>query len=53
MVGPTGDGVVEPYDLTHALDGLGRRIIHALHATAEDRRLRKGRDLPGGRASMP
>jgi hypothetical protein len=38
MVGHDSDGVVEPYDLTHALDRLGGRIIHALHATAEHRR---------------
>ena len=36
MVGDDGDGVVEPHDLTHALDRLGRRVIHALQATAED-----------------
>jgi hypothetical protein len=45
MVGHDRDGVVEPYDLTHALDGLGSRITHALHTTAEDGRLCKGRDL--------
>ena len=52
MVGHDGDGVVEPHDLTHALDGLGRRIIHALHATAEDGRLRKGRDLHARRPNV-
>ena len=45
MIGYDRDGVVEPHDLTHALDGLGRRIIQVLHTTAEDWRLRKGRDL--------
>ena len=45
MIGHDRDGVVEPHDLTHALDGLGLRIIDALHATAEDRRLRERRDL--------
>src|SRR5256885_5562105 len=30
MIGDDGDGVVELDDLTHALDGLGRRVIHAL-----------------------
>ena len=45
VVGHDGDGIVELHDLAHALDGLGRRIVHALHPTAEDRRLRKGRDL--------
>ena len=54
MVGHDGDGIVEPHDLTHALDGLGLRIVHALHATAEDRRLRERRDLDARRpASMP
>ena len=52
MIGHDGDGVVEPHDLTHALDGLGRRIVHALHATAEDRRLRKGRDLHAWRPNV-
>jgi hypothetical protein len=36
MVGDDGDGVIEPYDLTHAIDSLGRAIIHILHPTAED-----------------
>ena len=45
MVGHDGNRVVEPHDLPHTLDGLGRRITHALHTTAEDGRLRKGRDL--------
>ena len=45
MVGHDGDGVVEAYDLTHALDGLGRRIIHALRTAAEHGRLCKGSDL--------
>jgi hypothetical protein len=31
------NGVLEPHDLTHALDGLGCRIIHVLHAAAENR----------------
>jgi hypothetical protein len=49
MVGHDGDGVVEPYNLTHAFDCFGRRISYALHTTTEDGRLRKGRDLhPGG-----
>ena len=45
VIGHDGDGVVEPHDLAHALDGLGRRIVHALHAAAEHRRLRQRRDL--------
>src|ERR1700681_829399 len=45
MVGYDRDGVVEPYDLTHALDSLGLRIIDALHATAENGRLREGPNL--------
>ncbi len=52
MVGYDGDGIVEPYELTHALDGLGRRVIHALHPTAEHGRLRKGRDLNPGRPNV-
>ncbi len=52
MVGHDRDGVVEPYDLAHALDGLGLRIIHALHAPAEDRRLCEGRDLHARRSSV-
>ena len=45
MVGHHRDGVVEPNDLTHALDGLGRGIVDALHATAENGGLRKRREL--------
>ena len=52
MVGHDRDGVVEPHDLAHALDGLGRRIVHALHATAEDGRLRERRDLHARRPSV-
>ena len=36
MIGHDGDGVIEPYDLAHALDGLGRRVIDALQPTTED-----------------
>ncbi len=43
MVGQDGDGVVEPDDLMHALDGLGLRIVHALDTAAEDGRLGQGR----------
>jgi hypothetical protein len=46
------DGVVEAHDLTHALDGLGLRIIHTLHPTAEDGRLRKSRDLHARRPGV-
>jgi hypothetical protein len=45
MVGNDRDGVVEPHDLAHAVDGFGRRIINALDPAAKDGRLRKGRDL--------
>ena len=41
VIGHDGDSIVEPHDLAHALDGLGRRIVHALHAAAEHRRLRQ------------
>ena len=40
-----GDGIVEVHDLAHAVDRLGGRIVHALHAPAEDGRLRQRRDL--------
>src|SRR5262249_48806936 len=52
MVSHHGDGVVEPYDLTHALNGLGCRIIHALQATPEDGGLCKGRDLHSRRPNV-
>ena len=52
MVGHDRDGVVEPHDLAHALDGLGRRIVDALHATAEHRRLRQRRDLHARRPNV-
>jgi hypothetical protein len=52
MVGDDGDGIVETHDLAHALDGLGRRIIHALHAPADHRRLRQGRDLDARRPNV-
>ena len=52
MVGDDGDRVVEPHDLAHALDGFGRRVIHALHAAAEDGRLRKRRDLHARRPNV-
>ena len=45
MVGNDRDGIIEAHDLTHAFDRPGRRIIHALHATAEHGRLRERRDL--------
>ena len=31
MIGDDSDGVFEPHDLTHALDGFGCLVIHALH----------------------
>src|SRR6202030_3105172 len=52
MVSHDRDGVVESYDLTHALDGVGLGIIHALHTTAEDGRLGEGRDLHARRPSV-
>ena len=45
VVGHDRDGVVEPYDLTHAPDRHGRFVIHTLHAAAKDWGLRKRRDL--------
>jgi hypothetical protein len=52
MIGHDGDGVVEPHDLPHTVHGLGRRVVQALHPTAEDGRLRKRRDLYAGRANV-
>ena len=52
VVGNHGDGIIEPHDLAHALDGLGRGIVDALHAAAEYRRLREGRDLHAGRPDI-
>ena len=52
VIGHDGDGIVEPDDLAHALDGLGRGVVHALHAAAEHRRLRQRRDLHAGRARV-
>src|SRR6202011_1327851 len=40
------------YDMTHSLDGPGSRVIHTLHTTAEDGRLRKGRDLHARRPDV-
>ena len=37
VIGDDRNGVLEPHDLTHALDRLGCRIIHVLHAAAENR----------------
>src|ERR1700751_5460434 len=42
----------ELHDLAHALDHLGRRIVHALQATAEDGRLCEGRDLHARRSNI-
>jgi hypothetical protein len=52
VVGHDRDGVVEPHDLTHALNRHGRFVIHALHAPAKDRRLRKRRDLHSRRPNV-
>jgi hypothetical protein len=52
MVSDDGHGVIEPHDLTHALDVLGRSIVHTLHTTAKDRRLRKGGDLNARRPNI-
>jgi hypothetical protein len=41
--------IVEPDDLTDAVDGLGRSIIHALHPPAEHGRLGQRCDLHAGR----
>ena len=52
VVGDDRDGVIEPHDLAHAFDRFGRRIIHALHATAEHGRLRQCRDLHARRPNV-
>jgi hypothetical protein len=52
MIGDYRNGVVEPHDLPHAFDGFCRRILDALHASAEHRRLRQSRDLHARRASI-
>src|SRR5712691_6859580 len=52
VIGYDRDGVVEAYDLAHALDGPGRRIIDTLHATAEYGRLRERGDLHVGRPNI-
>ena len=52
VIGDDRDGVVEPHDLAHALDRLGRAVVDALHAPAEDGRLRERRDLHAGRPSV-
>ena len=44
--------VVESNDLPHALDGLGGRVVQALQATAEHRRLRQRRNLHTRRAGV-
>jgi len=43
-----GDRVIEPDDLADAPNGLGRDIIHALHAPAKHRRLCERCDLHPG-----
>ena len=52
MVGHDRDGVVEPHDLAHALDGLGGCVIDALRTTAKHGRLRERRDLDAGRPNV-
>ncbi len=52
MIGNDGDGVVEPHDLTHAVDSLGGGIVEILHAAAEHGRLRKRRDFHARRPSV-
>ncbi len=52
MVGHDGDGIVEPHDLAHAVNGLGRRIIHALQTSTEHGRLRQRCDLHPRRTNV-
>ena len=52
MVSHHSDGVVEPNDLPHTLDGLSGRVINALHPTTEDGRLRKGGKLHARRPDV-
>jgi hypothetical protein len=54
MIGHDGDGVVEPYNLTHALDALGRGVVDALQSAAKTGDCaRVAIFTPGGRTSMP
>jgi hypothetical protein len=54
MVGHDGDGIVEPNDLTHALDGFGRCIVHALHTTPKTGDCASvAIFIPGSRTSIP
>ena len=52
VIGDHGDGVVEPHDLPYTLDRLGRRIVNALNAAAERRRLRQCRELHARRTGV-
>ena len=52
VIGDNRDGIVETHDLTHAFHVLRRAVIDAFQATAEDRRLRKRRDLHAGRPNV-
>jgi hypothetical protein len=52
VIGHDCDGVVQPDDLTNALDGLRRPIVDALDASAVHRRLRERRDLHAGRPGI-
>ena len=44
MVGHDGNRIVQPHDLTHAFDCLGRRVVDAFQPAAEHGRLRERRD---------
>ena len=54
MIGDYSDGVLDPYDLAPAVDGLGRRVIHGPDPTAEaGDTARVEIFTPGRRTSMP
>src|SRR6516165_3592921 len=51
--GPSSrDGIVEAHDLAHTLDGLRCRIVQALDASAEHRRLRERCDFHAGKPDI-
>jgi hypothetical protein len=52
VIGDDRNGVIEPHDLAHALDRFRGRVIQALHAPAEDRRLHQGCNFHAGRTSV-
>ena len=52
VIGDDRDGIIEPHDLAHALDGFRRRVVQALYASAEHGRLRERCDLDARRTGV-